>query len=480
MSATADRLASTRPDSINTEFSDEITPKNRLMSSVLIVDDEPGIRRFLQKGLEKRFGLIEVAEDVKTAEELRQRCHFDLIISDIRLPGRSGVEWVTELREQGSTTAVIFITAYADLEAAISALRAGAADFLLKPFRMEQMLASVERCLEGQRIQRENYVLRRQVNQYFDDSGMVGNCDLMKNLCEVIKRVAPMPSTVLIEGESGTGKELAARAIHKWSGRSGSFVPINCGAMSAELLESELFGHVKGAFTGAHQTREGLFAYANGGTLFLDEISEMPISMQAHLLRVLEERQIRQVGGNREIPVDVRIIAATNHNLTEQVKKGLFREDLYYRLNVLAIRMPALRERLEDLPALAQYFADTLAKETGMSMPVLNDVEFMTLKLYEWPGNVRELKNVVERSLLLNTTPSKCITGDINTIDVNGSSHDADDRNNLLLEDIEKQHILKVLEMEKGNKSAAARLLGVSRKTLERKVRAWGEKNLPG
>lgn len=475
MSAGAEKIIHSQPDNLDSLSNRQGTSQNNLMSSVLIVDDEPGIRRFLQKGLAKRFSLIEVAEDVDTAEELRQRCHFDLIISDIRLPGASGVEWVTELREQGSTTAVIFITAYADLQSAIAALRAGAADFLMKPFRMDQMLASVERCLEGQRIQRENYVLRRQVNQYFDDSGMVGNCDLMQSLCEVIKRVAPMPSTVLIEGESGTGKELAARAIHKWSKRGGSFVPINCGAMSAELLESELFGHVKGAFTGAHQAREGLFAYANGGTLFLDEIGEMPLSMQSHLLRVLEERQIRQVGGNREIPVDVRIIAASNRDLSEQVKSGKFREDLYYRLNVLAIRMPALRERLEDLPALAQYFATTLAKETGLSAPVLSDMDLMTLKQYDWPGNVRELKNVVERSLLLNTTASECIAGQTNTLDNNTSAQKTDDKNKLLLKDIEKQHILSVLEMENGNKSAAARLLGISRKTLERKVHAWAE-----
>ena len=475
MPAGIEKIIDSQPVDKNTRYDENKASLNNLMSSVLIVDDEPGIRRFLQKGLAKRFSLIEVAEDVDTAEELRQRCHFDLIISDIRLPGASGVEWVTELREQGSTTAVIFITAYADLQSAIAALRAGAADFLMKPFRMDQMLASVERCLEGQRIQRENYVLRRQINQYFDDSGMVGNCELMQSLCEVIKRVAPMPSTVLIEGESGTGKELAARAIHKWSERNGSFVPINCGAMSAELLESELFGHVKGAFTGAHQSREGLFAYANGGTLFLDEIGEMPLSMQSHLLRVLEERQIRQVGGNREIPVDVRIIAASNRSLAEQVESGKFREDLYYRLNVLAIRMPALRERLEDLPALAQYFATTLAKETGLTAPVLSDLDLMTLKQYDWPGNVRELKNVVERSLLLNTTASECIAGQTNTLDNNKPAQKTGDKNKLLLKDIEKQHILSVLEIENGNKSAAARLLGISRKTLERKVHAWAE-----
>ncbi|PVV16935.1 MAG: sigma-54-dependent Fis family transcriptional regulator, partial [gamma proteobacterium symbiont of Ctena orbiculata] len=237
------------------------------MASVLIVDDEPGIRSFLQKGLRKYFGLVETAEDVATAEELRRHCHFDLIITDIRLPGETGgVEWVKELRAQGGVTGVIFMTAHADMETAIAALRAGAEDFILKPFRMEQMIAAVERYLVRQKMQRENFVLKRQVEQIYDSAGMVGKCQQMQSLCEVIKRVAPMPSTVLIEGESGTGKELAARAIHEMSGRSGSFVPVNCGAMTAELLESELFGHVKGAFTGAHLSRDGLFTYASGGT----------------------------------------------------------------------------------------------------------------------------------------------------------------------------------------------------------------------
>lgn len=442
------------------------------MTSALIVDDEPGIRSFLQKGLEKHFGLVEVAGDVETAEAIRQRCHFDLIIADIRLPGRSGVEWVTELRAQGSSTSVIFITAHADLQTAIDALRAGAADFIMKPFRMEQLLAAVERCMERQRIQRENFILRRQLDHYFDQSGMVGDCQQIKSVCTVIKRVAPMPSTVLIEGESGTGKELAARAIHEFSGRNGSFVPINCGAMSAELLESELFGHVKGAFTGAHQTREGLFTYANGGTLFLDEIGEMPMSMQTRLLRVMEDRTIRPVGSNKEIPVDVRVITATNRDLDEEVKKGNFREDLYYRLNVLSIRMPTLKERLEDLPALVNHFTSTLAPEMGLTPPSFNNAEMEAMKSYDWPGNVRELKNVIERCLLLNTIPSQCLTGTATISDNRSAQMTGTDE--VLLEDVEKRHILTILEMEGGNKSAAARRLGISRKTLERKVQAWG------
>ncbi|MEN8710811.1 MAG: sigma-54 dependent transcriptional regulator [Arenicellales bacterium] len=437
--------------------------------AVLIIDDEPGIRSFLQKGMQKRFGLVELAEDIPTAIALTERCNFDLIIADIRLPGQSGVEWVTQIREQGSTTAVIFITAHASVDTAIEALRAGAADFILKPFRMEQIMASVERCIERQQLQRENVVLRRQVEQ-LHDSGMVGQCQTMKNVCGVIKRIAPMPTTVLIEGESGTGKELAARAIHQWSGRSGSFVPINCGAITSELMESELFGHVKGAFTGAHQLREGLFTYANNGTLFLDEIGEMPLPMQVHLLRVLEEQTIRPVGSNREIPVDVRIIAATNRDLNEEVERGNFRQDLFYRLNVVTVRMPTLRERLEDIPDLVEFFMQKMAADMGVSPHHMGNRELVQLRSYAWPGNVRELKNVIERCLLLDQSPDQCLKGISVTGEIAGSTEGADV---LLLEEIEKRHILKVLDMEGGNKSAAARLLGVSRKTLERKVQAW-------
>lgn len=334
-------------------------------------------------------------------------------------------------------------------------------------------MAAVERFLERRKIQRENFVLRRQVDNIYDRS--VGEGELIKDVYEVIKRVAPMPSTVLIEGESGTGKELAARAVHDWSGRAGSFVPVNCGAMSAELLESELFGHVKGAFTGAHQAREGLFSYANGGTLFLDEIGEMPMSMQAHLLRVLEERTVRPVGSNREMAVDVRIIAATNRDLREQVRNGKFREDLYYRLNVLSLRMPTLQERREDLPMLAQHFLNTLSAELGLEAPVLDETEMDVLRQYHWPGNVRELKNVIERCLLLNKTPSQCVAGQQGATSQTAEQSGTE---KLTMEEVEKDHILKILNSHGGNKSAAARVLGISRKTLERKVQAWEQEQV--
>ena len=448
---------------------DDLQPKR--LYSVLIVDDEPGILRFLQKGLATQFSLIEVAADADAADALLTRCHFDLIISDIRLPGRSGVEWISQLREQDQTTPVIFMTAHADLQTAIRALRAGASDFILKPFRMEQIQTAINRCMERQRLQKENFLLRRQVAHMQDNSGIIGSCDLIRGVCEVIKRVAPMPSTVLVQGESGTGKELAAHAIHRFSGRNGSFVPINCGAMNAELLESELFGHAKGAFTGAIKAREGLFSYANGGTLFLDEIGEMPLAMQTRLLRVIEDRSVRPVGGNRETPVDVRIIAATNRDLKIEVDQGNFREDLFYRLNVLSIRMPTLRERIQDLPELIEYFATSIATDLGVPIPEIPEKEIKRLSEYDWPGNIRELKNVIERCLLLSHQPSQTLQGCGNGASPEQQANETDD---LTLEAVERRHILRVLEIEDGNKSAAARLLGVSRKTLERKCQAWG------
>ncbi len=439
-------------------------------SSILIVDDELGMRNFLQKSLVRECGLIETADSIESAEALRQRCHFDLIIMDIRLPGKSGVEWIQELRGNGIQTDVIFMTAFADMDTAIQALRAGAADFILKPFRVEQMLSSVKNCMEKQRLTRDNFVLQRQLEQYYEMDGMIGTSDSIKDVCSIIKRVAPTPTTLLIEGQSGTGKELAARALHEFSTRKGAFVPINCGSISPELLESELFGHVKGAFTGAHQARQGLFNYASGGTLFLDEIGEMPLAMQAKLLRVLEERAIRPVGSEREISVDVRIIAATNRDLENEVEKGNFREDLFYRLNVVSIRMPSLSERKEDIPLLARYFSETLSAQLGVEAIPFNHQDLIGLQSYSWPGNIRELKNIIERSLLLGKTPIDCIHKNSNT---NKKTSGTEYPGNWSMQDVEKHHMQSVLKAVDGNKSEAARRLGVSRKTLERKFQAW-------
>ena len=447
-------------------------------TSILVVDDEPGIRAFLQRALSKRYGLVEVAEDAETAQELCKRCHFDLLIVDIRLPGRSGLECIQELRASGAVMDVIFITAFADVEATIAALRAGAADFVLKPFRLEQIVTAVERCFERRRLTRENTALRRQVNDFVDrlygTAGLVGRSQPMRDVSEVIKRVAPTPTSVLIEGETGTGKELAARAIHRFSGQRGAFVPVNCVAISPDLIESELFGHTKGAFTGAHQAREGLFSFASGGILFLDEISEMPIGLQAKLLRVLESRKIRPVGSDRELPVNVRILTATNRNLGEEVKAGRFREDLYYRLNVVTIRMPSLRECVEDIPELLDFLNKNLAQELGMSPVSFTQEDISRLQRYAWPGNVRELRNLVERALLLGRLPLDALGGTSASPDSSAASNAETTGfpTDWTLEQVEMKHMLRVLDTTGGNKSEAARRLGVSRKTLERKLRS--------
>ncbi|UCV11354.1 sigma-54-dependent Fis family transcriptional regulator [Dechloromonas denitrificans] len=435
--------------------------------SVLVVDDEPGMVSFLQRALVQRCGSVDAAGSVEQAAPMLQRRLYDLIVLDISLPGRSGIDWLHELRDEGYAGDVVLMTAYADLDTAIDALRAGAADFLLKPFSLAQMLNAIQRCFERSKLIRENFVLRREVSERTADvEGVVGQSDAMLAACERLKRIAPTPATVLLTGESGTGKEVAARALHRMSQRAaGPFVPVNCAAIAAELIESELFGHVKGAFTGAQKNREGLFYYARGGTLFLDEIGELPAPAQAKLLRVLEERRIRPVGSEQEIPVDVRVIAATNRELVEEVAAHRFRQDLYYRLQVVEVTLPPLRERPEDLPLLVEHFIGQLAPYLDVPRLELDDRTLARMAAYDWPGNVRELRNFVERSLILgwfDLGPEPKATA-------LPAGH-ADES----LESVEKRHILAVLAACDGNKSEAGRRLGVSRKTLDRKCHVWG------
>ncbi len=427
---------------------------------------------FLQRALQDDCSVVRVASNVEEAEEIRKREHFDLLIVDIRLPGVSGVEWMQSLRAHGDQADVIFITAYADLETAIEALRVSASDFLMKPFRLEQILNSVERCLERRHVFRENMLLRRQVDQIYSDREIVGHSAAIKNMNQIIERIASSPVTVLIEGETGSGKELVARYIHHLCGLTGPFVPLNCSSISSELIESELFGHAKGAFTGAISAREGLFSYAKDGTLFLDEISEMPLSMQTQLLRVLEEKKVRPVGSDREASVNTRVIAATNRRLAEEVEVGRFRQDLFYRLEVVTIRVPPLRERLDDIPDLAQHFIKNLSAELGMSPISLAHDEVKTLQNYAWPGNVRELKNVIERYLLLGKFPTELVQS-VNPTDDMITSKTRGFPSSWSLEDVVKHHTKRVLEESGNNKSETARCLGISRKTLDRKLRHW-------
>jgi DNA-binding NtrC family response regulator len=338
------------------------------------------------------------------------------------------------------------------------------------------MLNSIKRCFEGARLARENFVLRRELAELGAEvDGLVGHSVAIQHLRGLIKRIAPMPTTVLLQGESGTGKEVTARALHQMSARGARpFVPVNCGAIAAELIESELFGHVKGAFTGATGSRNGLFYYAHGGTLFLDEIAELPLAMQTKLLRVLEERKVRPVGSEKEVPVDVRIITATNRELAGEVMAGRFRQDLYYRLAVVDIAIPPLRSRREDVGELAVHFMGLLSTQLGVAPLPLTCEVLDRMAAYAWPGNVRELKNFLERSLILGFFPIEAL---VSASDVAGDEVPVSDEASLLLSlaDVEKKHVLRVLGAAGGNKSEAARRLGVSRKTLERKCLEWGE-----
>lgn len=463
--------SATAPDGVDAlQREVSVHDNGKIGFSILIVDDEEGICSFLYRALSKTYSQVEVAGSAEEAESLRSRNNFDLLIVDICLPGVNGVDWIKSVRETASPSDVVFMTGFADLDKAIDALRLGASDFILKPFRLEQMASTVRRCVENRRLRRENFVLHRRIDNFYSVDGMVGQSEAYQELCRIISRVAPSPSAVLIEGETGTGKELVANAIHKESGRAGPFVPVNCGAISAELIESELFGHMKGAFTGASQARDGLFSYAEGGTLFLDEIAEMPLAMQAKLLRALEERAIRPVGSEKEIRTDVRILAATNRNLEEEKEAGRFRADLFYRLNVVTLTIPPLHDRYEDVVPLAQYFSKLLAGQLGMDEIPFDQEDYRELEAYHWPGNARELKNMIERCLLLGCFPRDILKGD-ESRDGSGRGYPT----GWALEEVERDHIRKVLERHDGNKTKAAMALGVDRKTLTRRLQAWGE-----
>lgn len=440
-------------------------------ASVLVVDPDPAGRRHLQAVLGPCCALVEAADSLQKAQALRSRCHFDVFVLTLSGTGGAALEWLQTLREQGARADVILTAASADLSMAIAALRAGAADLLVKPYRDEQLRGAIQRCLRRRQMLRESFLLRRRESAKPRLPGLIGESTAMQRIFALVERIAPTSSTILLEGETGTGKELIARAIHRQSGRKGEFVAVNCGSITPELLESELFGHTRGAFTGAHVARQGLFSCANEGTIFLDEIGEMPLAMQANLLRVLEERCVRPVGANREQPVDCRVIAATNLALAEQVEKGAFREDLYYRLNVLTITVPTLRERPEDIPALVDHFTEALSQELGVPALSLDHAAYADLQRHPWPGNVRELRNTIERALLLGQLPLEELDGGASTAP--DAAAPSAFPSHWTLSEVEKHHMLTVLDSVGGNKSEAARRLGVSRKTLERKLNSW-------
>jgi DNA-binding NtrC family response regulator len=423
---------------------------------------------FLVKTLAPRCHFVMSATSAEDGAEWLRGHRVDLVVLDISLPGKSGVEWLKELREQGYSGEVILITAFADLDTAIEALRAGASDFILKPFRVPQILNAIKQCHERARLRRENFVLRRAVaHAPMNRAALVGESDALRALRASLERVAAVDSTVLLQGESGTGKELVARELHARSARAGGpFVPVNCAAMSPELIESELFGHAKGAFSGATRARDGLFHYAQGGTLFLDEVAELPLAIQATLLRALEDLKIRPVGSEQLVPVNLRIVAATNRELSAEVAAGRFRKDLYFRLQVVELTLPPLREHKEDIPALVAHFMAQLAPALGADPLSISAEEMAFLQQYGWPGNVRELRNLIERSLILGSLNVSALYP--------GTPEALPEGRPIDLHSLEKMHILSVLDSVHGDKTRAAQLLGVSRRTLERRVAEWG------
>ena len=432
-------------------------------AAILVVDDEPGMRNFLLKTLAPRAGQVLAAATAEEAESLLQRHRFDLVILDITLPGKSGIALLQDMRSQDNNCEVVLITAFADLDTAIEALRAGAGDFLLKPFRVAQVLGACKHGLERARLKRENWVLKRALQQRTPRAdGLVGRSIVIKGLQAALHRVAGVDSTVLLTGESGTGKELAAMALHRLSPRAAApFVPVNCATVSATLIEAELFGQ---------PGHDGLFVYAQGGTLFLDEVAELPLVLQATLLRVLESRRIRPVGSEQEIPVNVRIVAASNVPLRAEVEAGRFRADLYYRLQVVEITLPPLASHKEDIPDLVAHFIDTLAPQMGVGPIELSDDEMRYLQQYTWPGNVRELRNLIERSLIVGALNVSALYQGLSRAKpppappLDGPTD---------LHALEKRHILAVLESVAGDKTRAAQLLGISRRTLERRCAEW-------
>ncbi|MCX7794616.1 MAG: sigma-54 dependent transcriptional regulator [Thermodesulfovibrionales bacterium] len=456
------------------------------MRRVLVIDDDETVRDVLNSFLgEKGFEVI-TAERGESGLELLLSEKFDLALVDLVMPGMGGIDILKELSSRKIKLPVIIITAYGTIQNAVEAMKLGAFDYVTKPFNLDEIMLLIERALEHARLEKENLLLRKQLRQRYNFSGLIGDSIKMQRVYELIEKVADTDSTILITGESGTGKELVAKTIHYNSSRAdGPFVPLNCAAIPRDLLESELFGHEKGAFTGAISTRIGRFELANNGTLFLDEIGELDPSLQVKLLRVIQEREFERVGGVKTIKVDVRIIAATNRNLEEAVAEGKFREDLYWRLNVIPIHLPPLRERREDIPLLVDYFIKKFQrKRKGRALVIPPEAMSILIK-YEWPGNVRELENLIERLSVLITDetvkiqdlPEKFIKSSaIREEAISNIPAFTDEGIDLqkVVEDIERDLILKALQKAEGVRSKAATLLGINRTTLIEKMKRLG------
>ena len=445
-------------------------------AAILLVDDDTGHRTMLRTLLSSWGAKVDEAEDGGRAIALCREKPYDLILMDVLMPEVDGIAALQAIKSYNPSIPILIMTAFSNVESAVEAIKSGAYDYLTKPLDFDVLKLTIGRALDHATLRHENKALKEQLGT-FDSGGIIGSSPAMRSLMEMLAMVAPSDATVLVCGESGTGKELIARAIHANSGRNqGPFVAVNCAALSDNLLESELFGHEKGAFTGADRRRDGHFAHADTGTLFLDEIGEISPAMQVKLLRVIQEREFQRVGGDQSVRVDVRLVAATNRNLEKEVEEGRFRQDLYFRLNVVTLDMPPLRSRVEDIPLLAQHFLERYSAKNNKHIKGFTPSAMDCLLKHPWPGNVRELENVVERAVVL-------LVGDYvseRELPASVASAPADEGRagvrlaGLSLDEVEKQAVLQTLEACGGNKSEAARRLGVTRKTLHAKLARYG------
>ena len=445
---------------------------------ILVVDDEEIIRDSLSYILQEEGYQVDSAVDGADALEKMAAKEYDLVFTDLKMPKVSGIELLEKISSNKSSTFSIVITAYASIDSAVSALRSGAYDYIIKPLDFDYVLMKVKRLFEYKSLAKENMILRREVNQKYDFSNIIGKSSKMQEVFEIIKKVSHSDGTVLISGKTGTGKELVAKAIHYNGPRAGEpMITVNCGAIVENLIESELFGHKKGSFTGAIKDKIGFFVAADKGTLFLDEISELQTHLQVKLLRVLENLEITPVGAVKSIKVDVRIIAATNKDLDEEVELGNFREDLYYRLNVVSLKLPSLKERQDDIDLLIKHFIDKLNFEMGKNIEGVSDKFISSLKHHNWKGEVRELENIIERAMIFTDGPKLSVedlpdslkeerfTSELNEIPTHLSS---------AVNYFERNHIIEELKKNNGDKKTTSKLLGISLSSLYRKLEHFG------
>jgi DNA-binding NtrC family response regulator len=442
---------------------------------ILVVDDEEQMRDLLAKVLERKGFQTSVCGDGTEALAFLEKEPVDLVVTDVRMPGLGGMEALRAVKELNPDIVVIIMTAFGSIDQAVQAVKDGAYDYINKPFKIDEMLLTIEKALDERRLRHEVSALRQELHTRYHFENLVGKSRPMQEVFGLIEQVAGSRSTVMVYGKSGTGKELVAKAVHYNSQRSSkNFVAVNCAAIPAELLESELFGHERGAFTGAIATKVGKFELATSGTLFLDEVGSMRLDLQAKILRALQEREVERVGGSRTIKIDVRVIAATNRDLKKAIEEGTFREDLYYRLNVVPITLPDLKDRPEDIPLLANHFVQKFGQESNSGIREISKEAMAILISHTWPGNVRELENVIERAATLGRGPAvqpsdlpPHLAGGTNPLE-RALAKEA------TLEDLEKDYIAMILRRTKGHQIRAASILGIDRRTLYRKIRRYG------